>query len=323
MNCNNHQLSNVTLHFHYAYFKYRYLNICSFSASLHSSLLGFGWKRVAISFGPKNPKDLLEKRRVRHGRFLAVGSHDNYIYVYQVDDEYKKYNRIGRCMGHSSFITHLDWSEDRNAGVCRQVSNMSIARDLKWITQTCTIGFSVLEPIFEEEIPTLYGKNIDIVHTKKASSHTSESTASYLAKKESETGIKCIPFDKIRFVYHAIKKYVDFDCPGIWPENADGSDVNTCSRSHNQKLVATGDDFGKVNIYSYPACQPKAPHHSYGGHSSHVTNVDFTPDDTRLISLGGLHEVDLIYVIIVKFTLAPSSSKYFIHHMSSSKIVMI
>ncbi|GFT82787.1 echinoderm microtubule-associated protein-like 1 [Nephila pilipes] len=167
------------------------------------------------------------------GRFLAVGSHDNYIYVYQVDDEYKKYNRIGRCMGHSSFITHLDWSDDStyiqtnsgdyeqlfwNAGVCRQVSNMSIARDLKWTTQTCTIGFSVL---------------------------------------------------------------------GIWPENADGSDVNTASRSHNQKLVATGDDFGKVNIYSYPACQPKSPHHSYGGHSSHVTNVDFTPDDTRLISLGG------------------------------------
>lgn len=167
------------------------------------------------------------------GRFLAIGSHDNYIYVYQVDDEYKKYNRIGRCMGHSSFITHLDWSEDStyiqtnsgdyeilywNAGVCRQVSNMSIARDIKWASQTCTLGFSVL---------------------------------------------------------------------GIWPENADGSDVNTCSRAHNQKLVATGDDFGKVNIYSYPACQPKSPHHSYGGHSSHVTNVDFIPDDTRLVSLGG------------------------------------
>ncbi|KAG8183584.1 hypothetical protein JTE90_025141 [Oedothorax gibbosus] len=167
------------------------------------------------------------------GRFLAVGSHDNFIYVYQVDDEYKKYNRIGRCIGHSSFITHLDWSDDStyiqtnsgdyellywNAGVCRQVSNMSIARDLKWQTQTCTIGFSVF---------------------------------------------------------------------GIWPENADGSDINTCSRSHNHKAIATGDDFGKVNIYSYPACQPKSPHHSYTAHSSHVTNVDFTPDDTRLISLGG------------------------------------
>ncbi|GFY03319.1 hypothetical protein TNCV_1172771 [Trichonephila clavipes] len=36
-------------------------------ASLHFSFLGFGWKRVAINSGPKNPKDLLKKRRVsRH-----------------------------------------------------------------------------------------------------------------------------------------------------------------------------------------------------------------------------------------------------------------
>ncbi|GFT57170.1 hypothetical protein TNCV_1691841 [Trichonephila clavipes] len=32
----------------------------------------------------------------------------------------------------------------------------------------------------------------------KASSHTSMSTAAYLAKKGPETGIKCAPFDKIR-----------------------------------------------------------------------------------------------------------------------------
>ncbi|GFV14560.1 HTH_Tnp_Tc3_2 domain-containing protein [Trichonephila clavipes] len=32
-------------------------------ASLHFSFLGFGWKRVAINSGLKNPKDLLKKRR--------------------------------------------------------------------------------------------------------------------------------------------------------------------------------------------------------------------------------------------------------------------
>ncbi|GFV76089.1 uncharacterized protein TNCV_4671781 [Trichonephila clavipes] len=31
----------------------------------------------------------------------------------------------------------------------------------------------------------------------KASRHTSKSTAPYLAMKESETGIKCFPFDEI------------------------------------------------------------------------------------------------------------------------------
>ncbi|GFX87951.1 hypothetical protein TNCV_4374161 [Trichonephila clavipes] len=49
---------------------------------------------------------------------------------------------------------------------------------------------NILEPIFKEEIPTLYGKNIDEVEffMDKGSSRTSKSTAVYLAKKESETG---------------------------------------------------------------------------------------------------------------------------------------
>lgn len=50
---------------------------------------------------------------------------------------------------------------------------------------------------------------------------------------------------------------IAFTSIGIWPENADGTDVNFCDRSHNQKFLATGDDFGKVKLYSYPTCQPK------------------------------------------------------------------
>ena len=46
------------------------------------------------------------------GRQLAIGSRDNYIYVYSVSECGLKYARIGRCSGHSSFITHLDWSRD-------------------------------------------------------------------------------------------------------------------------------------------------------------------------------------------------------------------
>lgn len=32
------------------------------------------------------------------GKLLALGSHDNHVYIYQVSDENRKYNRIGRCM---------------------------------------------------------------------------------------------------------------------------------------------------------------------------------------------------------------------------------
>ncbi len=32
------------------------------------------------------------------GKLLAVGSRDGIIYMYQVNDKYKKYSRMGRCM---------------------------------------------------------------------------------------------------------------------------------------------------------------------------------------------------------------------------------
>eukprot|EP00976_Prorocentrum_cordatum_P063428 1177083-Prorocentrum_minimum.AAC.4 len=42
------------------------------------------------------------------GKRLAVGSHDNFVDVY--DTTRHKFQRLCRCTGHSSFITHLDWS---------------------------------------------------------------------------------------------------------------------------------------------------------------------------------------------------------------------
>lgn len=34
-------------------------------------------------------------------------------------------------------------------------------------------------------------------------------------------------------------------------------------------------------------CFFQSLYHSYGGHSSHVTNVSFLQDDSRLVSTGG------------------------------------
>lgn len=48
-----------------------------------------------------------------------------------------------------------------------------------------------------------------------------------------------------------------FNTLGIWPEGADGTDVNQCDRSHDGDLMATADDFGKVKLYSYPVIQPR------------------------------------------------------------------
>ncbi|XP_043941272.1 echinoderm microtubule-associated protein-like 2 isoform X2 [Protopterus annectens] len=167
------------------------------------------------------------------GNYLAVGSHDNFIYLYAVTENGRKYCRNGKCSGHSSFVTHLDWSSDShyivtNSGDyeilcwdsanCKQVTSAETVRDIEWATSTCVLGFQVF---------------------------------------------------------------------GIWPEGSDGTDINAVCRSNNKKILATADDFGKVLIFSFPCCQPRAPAHKYGGHSSHVTNVAFLHDDSVLISTGG------------------------------------
>lgn len=74
---------------------------------------------------------------------------------------------------------------------------------------------------------------------------------------------------------------------GIWPKFADGTDVNSVDRAHNSALLATGDDFGKVNLFKYPCVTKGAKCQSALGHSSHVPAVRFTADDSHLISTGG------------------------------------
>ncbi|KAL1769160.1 echinoderm microtubule-associated protein-like 2 isoform X1 [Sigmodon hispidus] len=167
------------------------------------------------------------------GAYLAVGSHDNLVYVYTVDQGGRKVSRLGKCSGHSSFITHLDWAQDStcfvtnsgdyeilywDAATCKQITSADTVRNVEWATATCVLGFGVF---------------------------------------------------------------------GIWPEGADGTDINAVARSHDGKLLASADDFGKVHLFSYPCCQPRALSHKYGGHSSHVTNVAFLWDDSMALTTGG------------------------------------
>ncbi|GFN97686.1 echinoderm microtubule-associated protein-like 6 [Plakobranchus ocellatus] len=164
------------------------------------------------------------------GKFLAVGSNDGFVDVYAVDQRYKK---LGTCTGSSSFVTHLDWSQDSkhiqiNSGTGERLVFRLPA--FKQVTQ-------------EEELTSIHW-------------------ATY-------TGV------------------LGAEVNGIWGKYADTNDVNAADANFDGKVVVTGDDFGMVKVYRFPSLKKGAKFRKYVGHSAHVTNVRFSNDGQRVISIGG------------------------------------
>ncbi|XP_068089102.1 echinoderm microtubule-associated protein-like 4 isoform X7 [Hyperolius riggenbachi] len=115
--------------------------------------------RDLVSIHTDGNEQLSVMRYSVDGTLLAVGSHDNFIYLYNVSENGRKYSRYGKCTGHSSYITHLDWSPDNKyimsnsgdyeilywdiPGGCKYIRNRSDCKDIDWATYTCVLGFQV------------------------------------------------------------------------------------------------------------------------------------------------------------------------------------
>ncbi|KAI1229734.1 hypothetical protein IHE44_0010921, partial [Lamprotornis superbus] len=217
--------------------------------------------RQLLAGGSDSSEQLSVVRFSPDGTFLAIGSHDNFIYIYSVAEGGRKFSRFGRCTGHSSFITHLDWSKDGRfimsnsgdyeilywdvAGGCKLLRNRFESRDREWASYTCVLGFHVFGGSggsWRGGLGDLGGFGVPLTPPQSS---------------------------------------------GVWPDGSDGTDINSLCRSHHERVVAVADDFCKVHLFQYPCARPKAPSHVYGGHGSHVTNVRFTHDDGHLVSLGG------------------------------------
>lgn len=183
----------------------------------------------------KTLKDQLEWSEVMKyspdGNYLAVGSHDNNIYIYDVKKDYALYYK---CNKHNSFVTSIDWSLDST-----------------YIRTVCgayeKLYFNIKDKSFD---------NYGLTNTKDYK------WASYSAK-------------------------IGWDVEGIYPSGEDGSHINGVDVSKDMKLVATADDFGLLNIYRYPVVSLKHKARSYAGHSEHVVRSIFTPDASRIFTVGG------------------------------------
>lgn len=93
------------------------------------------------------------------GQYVAIGSRDSGIYVYEIGKQSKKFSKIGKCAGHTGSILAIDWTIDDmhmrsnstsievlhwNPHLCRQITNASSVSELQWATQSCILTFETI-----------------------------------------------------------------------------------------------------------------------------------------------------------------------------------
>ncbi|XP_072031189.1 echinoderm microtubule-associated protein-like 6 isoform X3 [Amphiura filiformis] len=117
------------------------------------SFIVFKSKDLSEIIHIKERKEVLHEMKYSpDGAYLAVGSNDNYVDIYAAAQRYKK---VGQCSGSSSFITHLDWSEDSkylhtNSGAAerlfykmpngKRVTASEEIKQIRWSTWTGVLG---------------------------------------------------------------------------------------------------------------------------------------------------------------------------------------
>eukprot|EP01051_Picozoa_sp_SAG22_P010453 SAG22_NODE_943_length_6400_cov_3.214093_5_plen_256_part_00 len=156
------------------------------------------------------------------GRYLAAASHDNYIYVYDLggaidgdggdgEDGEASGKLHSVCRGHSSYVTHIDWSADSSmlmsnsgdyellywtlsADGTRWERSTPTVRDVEWQV-SCKHCLSVVLPfsLFLRQCLSLPSG----------------------CPSQSWTGV------------------LGFSVMGIWQEGQDGTDYNALARAHN------------------------------------------------------------------------------------------
>merc|ERR1711871_507676 len=204
---------------------------------------------------------------------LAVASHDNHIYLY----DRKTYVRTAVCKGHSSYVTHIDFSSDgrflqSNCGAYellfwdtetgRQKRSASELRDVKWDTWSCVLGWPV-QGIFQEEQD---GTDINAVHRSPNSN--------LLLTADDSGKVNLFRYPAVKVRTQSPKKH-----KGKKKRRRRGRGRRSTKNAHGGR--ANADEIGEAEA------RQGSGYKTFKGHSSHVTNIRFMSDGQRVISTGG------------------------------------
>jgi hypothetical protein len=151
----------------------------------------------------KNSRKLYEKHLSGDKWQWVVTLDEAWVYLNDTNKPRAIFYRDKGCKGRSNFVMQCKEKFSKGfmvvAGYCSRgiLPIRRVASNAK--INSAYFQRHVLEPIYREDIPRLYGNEASKVwiHMDKASSHTSRSSMSWYAQMEAETQIHVIPFSHI------------------------------------------------------------------------------------------------------------------------------
>jgi len=212
------------------------------------------------------------------GTHFAIGSQDGKVELYALDQDWATPAKFSKKF-HGETVDALVFSPDGKT-LASGSWDMSIHLiDVATFTSLHTLkghSSSILQLTYSTDGKHLISnsKDYEILYWSTAT-----------GKKVQESTV-------VDSEWHQWSCILGWPVVGVFREGADGTDVNSAHISdakeeNGYRVVATSDDFGKVNLLRYPALKPKCPIKSFDGHSSHVTRVRFNHDATHVFSTGG------------------------------------
>jgi len=212
------------------------------------------------------------------GTHIAVGLQDGRVEIYTLDQDWSQVPKHTKKL-HAECVDALVYSPDG-----KMLASGS------WDT-----FIHIIDPEKFAILHTLKGHSSSILQltwsmdAKYLISNSKDYEILYwnvaTAKKVSESTV-------VDGEWHSWSCILGWPVVGVFREGADGTDVNSCHISdakeeNGYRVVASSDDFGKVNLLRYPALKTRCPIKSFDGHSSHVTRVRFNADASYVFSTGG------------------------------------
>uniref|UniRef100_K3XBQ4 HELP domain-containing protein n=1 Tax=Globisporangium ultimum (strain ATCC 200006 / CBS 805.95 / DAOM BR144) TaxID=431595 RepID=K3XBQ4_GLOUD len=73
---------------------------------------------------------------------------------------------------------------------------------------------------------------------------------------------------------------------GIWDFARPDEYFHILTKAHTQELLVSGNNKGEIRVYNAPCLSKRTEQHVLRGHGMNVSNVVFTCDDSRLVTIG-------------------------------------